>query len=227
MFPKVLEILKQRKPKTETLLELSRLDGIFVPDISKQVKKITEELKDVIYTPILSDKSYFKDTFIIEVSRGCMNRCAFCTASYLNLPYRYYDYEKIIETIDLGLKHTNKIALLGAQISAHPRFDDIMVYLRNKMDAGNDIELGISSLRTDAVTPELIQTLVKGGQKHSTIAIETASERLRKLINKNLTNEQIINAVNYAFEFDNNVLIEEYVKGMEYRFLVIDITCLS
>lgn len=200
VFPKVLEILKQRKPKTETMLELSRLDGIFVPDISKQVKKITEELKDVIYTPILSDKSYFKDTFIIEVSRGCMNRCAFCTASYLNLPYRYYDYEKIIETIDLGLKHTNKIALLGAQISAHPRFDDIMAYLRNKMDAGNDIELGISSLRTDAVTPELIQTLVKGGQKHSTIAIEAASERLRKLINKNLTNEQIINAVRVSRE---------------------------
>ena len=100
----------------------------------------------------------------------------------------------------MGLKHTNKIALLGAQISAHPEFDNIMKYLKNKMDSGIDIELGISSLRTDSVTPELVQTLVKGGQKTSTIAIEAASERLRKYINKNLKEEQILNAVKISRE---------------------------
>ncbi len=56
----------------------------------------------------------------------------FCTASYLNLPFRHYEYEKIIEAIELGLSQTNKIALLGAQISAHPDFNNIMKYLREK-----------------------------------------------------------------------------------------------
>ena len=69
-----------------------------------------------------------------------MNRCAFCTASYINLPFRNNDYDKIIEAIDLGLESTNKIALLGAQISAHPQFNEIMQYLRQKIENGENIE---------------------------------------------------------------------------------------
>lgn len=199
-FIEVLSILSQNLSKNETLEKLSTLEGIYVPNKSEKVKKITEKLETVIYTPILSDNSYFKDTFIIEVARGCMNRCAFCTASYINLPFRNYEYQKIIDAIELGLKNTNKIALLGAQISAHPEFENIMKYLKNKMDNGAEIELGISSLRTDSVTPELVQTLVKGGQKTSTIAIEAASERLRKFINKNLKEEQILNAIRISKE---------------------------
>lgn len=200
LIQKVVEILDKRLSKKDTLTVLASLKGVYVPTISVEVDKVTEELNTVIYTPVLSDKSYFKDTFIVEVSRGCMNRCAFCTASYLNLPFRYYEYEKIISAIELGLKYTNKIALLGAQISAHPDFNRIMKYLRDKIESGVDIELGISSLRTDSVTPELVQTLVLGGQKTSTIAIEAASESLRKFINKNLKEEQILNAVKVSRE---------------------------
>ena len=200
VFPKVIEILKRNLPKQNTLKNLSEIEGIYVPNISTEVKKITENLNSVIYTPVISDKSYFKNTFIIEVARGCMNRCAFCTASYLNLPFRNYEYEQIIDAIDLGLKHTNKIALLGAQISAHPDFNKIMDYLKQIIDKGRELEIGISSLRTDSITPELIQTLVAGGQKTSTIAIEAASERLRKFINKNLKEEQILNAVRISRE---------------------------
>ena len=198
IFDKILDTLKLKLPKSETLKMLSEFDGIYIP--SKTSVKATVSLNNVIYTPILSDKSYFKNTFITEVSRGCMNRCAFCTASYINLPFRHYEYEKIIQTIELGLKHTNKIALLGAQISAHPNFSNIMKYIKTKIDNGANIELGISSLRTDAVTPDLIKTLVAGGQKHSTIAIEAASERLRKFINKNLKEEQILDAIKISRE---------------------------
>ena len=197
-FTKVLEILRDNS-REEALDKLSKIDGIYISGMDR-AKKVTENLENVIYTPVLSENSYFKDTFVIEVARGCMNRCAFCTASYLNLPFRAYDYSKVIDAINLGLEHTNKIALLGAQISAHPEFDKIMSYLETKIDEGNEIELGISSLRTDSVTPELVRTLVKGGQRTSTIAIEAASERLRKFINKNITEEQIMNAVKVSRE---------------------------
>ncbi|MBE7710970.1 MAG: radical SAM protein [Cyanobacteria bacterium SIG31] len=201
VFLNVLKILSKKMSKKETLLELSTLDGVYVPNLSGKVIKNTVIFgENIIYTPIISDKSYFKDTFIIEVSRGCMNRCAFCTASYLNLPFRANSFDKIIEVIELGLQYTNKIALLGAQISAHPQFDDIIKYIEDKIDDGNDIELSISSLRTDSISPELIRTLVKSGQKTSTIAIEAASERLRKFINKNLNEEQILNAVKISRE---------------------------
>ena len=200
VFQEVLEVLKQNLLREEALNKLAKIDGVYVPYLSKTVKKRTEKLNNVIYTPIISEESYFKDTFIIEVARGCMNRCAFCTASYLNLPFRNYDYQKVIEAIELGLKYTNKIALLGAQLSAHPRFDDIMKYLRDKIESGIEIELGVSSLRADSVNAELVKTLVLGGQKTSTIAIEAANEKLRRFINKNLKDEQIFNAVKVARE---------------------------
>ena len=200
IFKEVLNILKQRCDKQNTLEKLSKIDGIYIPKMTAKIKKSTAKLDNVIYTPILSEKSYFKDTFIIELQRGCMNRCAFCTASYLNLPFRHYPYEQIIEAIESGLKHTNKIALLGAQISAHPDFEKIIKYLKDKMESGEKIELGISSLRAASITPELVQVLVLGGQKTSTIAIEAASERLRKFINKNLSNEQIFNAIKVCRE---------------------------
>ena len=199
VFEKVLEILKQGFNKKQTLNMLSEIEGIYIPGMQKS-QKATVKLDNIIFSSILSDKSYFKKTFIIELTRGCMNRCAFCTASYLNLPFRYYNYEKIIKTIEFGLKYTNKIALLGAQISAHPKFKNIMSYINNKIDCGLNIELGISSLRTDSITSETIKTLVKGGQKHSTIAIEAASERLRKVINKNLKEDQILNAIKISRE---------------------------
>lgn len=204
---KAIEMCKSLdgKPKSEVLERLAQLDGVYVPSLDKQiVKKVSCELSQCISTPILSEKSFFKNTYIIEIARGCANRCGFCLASYLNLPSRFVEYEKIIESIDLGLVHTNKIALLGALISAHPKFEEICDYIYNKVQEfqqnGSAIEMSVSSLRADAVEPNVVKTLVACGQKHSTIAIEAGSDRLRKVINKNLTQEQILKTVEVAQE---------------------------
>lgn len=186
--------------KHEFLKLISKLDGIYVPKISSRVKKVTEKLEQCIYTPIISDKSYFSNTFIIEVARGCANRCGFCIASYLNLPLRYLPIENILNAIDLGLKHTNKLALLGAQLSAHPQFEEICDYIYQKIQNGQEIEMSVSSLRVDSITPNILKTLTACGQKNVTLAVEAGSERLRKLINKNLTKEQIFKAAEIAKE---------------------------
>lgn len=190
--------------KRETLNLLSKIDGVYIPDKLNKVKKVNYNLSQCACTPIISSKSFFSDTFIIEVSRGCYNRCGFCLASYLNLPVRCVDYEEIINNIELGLKYTNKIALLGALISAHPRFDDICKYIYDKILNGQNIELSVSSLRTDAITSNVVKTLYAAGQKNATIAIEAASERLRKVINKNLTEQQIFDAVRIVRESGMN-----------------------
>ena len=186
--------------KEEFLNKLAKLDGIYVPNISKTVKKNTEKLSDCIYTPIISEKAFFPNTFIMEAARGCANRCGFCIASYLNLPLRCIPYEKILEVIDLGLSKTNKIALLGAQLSAHPKFNDICKYILEKIQNGMEIEMSVSSLRVDSITSDIMRTLVACGQKNVTLAVEAGSERLRKVINKNLTKQQILNAVKIAKE---------------------------
>lgn len=187
------------KSKKEILELLSKVDGIYVPSMKQEtVKKVTKKLTECIYTPIISSNAFFKNTFILEVERGCANRCAFCLASYMNLPIRFVEYEKIIETIELGLRYTNKIALLGAQITAHPRFNDICKYIDDRIKNGQKIEMSVSSLRVDSFVPEVVQTLVDAGQKNLTLAIEAGSERLRKVINKNLREEQIYNAIDVA-----------------------------
>ena len=207
---KVIEICKNNaaKGKDELLKLLSNVEGVYVPHYPQRVKKLTKKLSECIYTPILSENSFFKNTFILEMSRGCANRCGFCLASYLNLPLRCVPYDELIKTIDYGLKHTNKIALLGAQISAHPHFHDVCNYIYNKIKNGENIEMSVSSLRVDAITPDVVKTLVASGQNNSTLAIEAGSERLRRLINKNLNEEQICNAV--------KICKENGLKGLKF-----------
>ena len=214
---KVFDILKQNKDlsKEEKLKMLVQIEGIYVPKfteydkskgvVDRQTKKPvcvlkqTKKLDDCISSSILSNQSFFPLTFIIELSRGCSNMCASCLASYLNLPLRNVEYEKIIEKIDYALKYTKKLALLGAMIGSHPKFDEILDYIWEKnRNEKLQIQLQISSLRLDRLTEKNLKILSDLGQKNVTVAIEAASERLRKVINKNITEDQIIKAVELA-----------------------------
>ena len=201
---KAFRVLVEKKDETkeEKLKTLSEIEGIWVPKFGKEkpVKKMADELLEPVYTPILSDKSYFKDTFIIEIERGCPKTCNFCLASWLNLPVRYVPLEKILKAIDLGLQNTNKIALLGAYVAGHPQFIEILKYIREKNKI-SPVELTLSSLRADLADREVIETLVECGQRTVTIAVEAGSERLRRVINKDLTDEQILKTVENCRKF--------------------------
>lgn len=193
--------------KKEILKLLNDIEGVYVPSLPRaKVTKLTKRLSNCIYTPILSERAFFPNTFIMEVERGCANRCGFCLASYINLPIRFPSYEKIIETIDIGLSKTNRIALLGAQVTAHPKFLDILKYVEKRIDNGENIFMSISSLRVDSFKEDVIKILKKAGQKNLTLAIEGGSERLRRVVNKNITEEQILNAIDTAVKCGLNGL---------------------
>jgi len=214
----IMDCIKDNKslPRKELFQKLDALNTtVYIPSLTEynpithevtkngkkfEIKKNCVPLANCISTPILTEQSYFSNTYIIELVRGCPQRCGFCLASYLNLPVRFASYEQIIQAIDNGLKHTEKIAFLGALIAAHPRFDDIFKYIYDKIQSGTNIELSVSSLRADSISPQVVKTLVAAGQKHTTIAIEAGSDRLRKVINKNLTEEQILKTARIARE---------------------------
>lgn len=196
----IIETLKDNlgKTKKEKLELLAKIDGVYVPKLKEKVHKVhkaASSLSCCTATPILSENSFFANTFIIEVERGCPQSCGFCLTSYINKPVRFCPYEEIIDKIELGLKHTNKLALLGALICAHPRIDDICQYIIDKVDSGMELEVTVSSLRADYVSDKTLEMLHKCGQRTATIAIEAGSERLRKVINKHLNKDDILNIV--------------------------------
>ena len=196
----IYECLMNNKNKTkeERLKLLSEIEGVYVPSLKDEnykVKKVTSCVHPCVSTPILTEQSFFSNTFIIEVERGCPQNCAFCLTSVLNTPVRFYPYEDIIEQIEIGLKYTNKLALLGALICSHPRIDDICQYIIDKVDSGMQLEVTVSSLRADYVSDTVLEMLHKCGQKTATIAIEAGSDRLRKVINKHLSKDDILGIV--------------------------------
>lgn len=203
--------INKGKSKKEILKELSKIKGVYVPSLTffdeekgmqtldgkpYIVEKSTDKLKDIcVTTPILTENSFFKNTFIIEVARGCTQRCGFCNTAHINSPYRFCDYDLIVKKIDMALKYTHKIAFLGAAVAAHPKIEELCKYILKKREEYPDIELSVSSLRADSVSEIIATTLVQCGQKHATVALEAGSERLRKVINKNLSNETFKNTV--------------------------------
>ncbi len=196
----VIEILKENKniTKKEKLELLSTIEGIYIPSRKTkdyEVKKAHYNLNECTTTPILTQDSFFPNTYIIEVERGCPQSCGFCLTSFINSPVRFCPYKEIIKNIDYAIKHTNKIALLGALICAHPQIDDICQYIIDKVDSGIQLEVSVSSLRADYVSDKTLEMLHKCGQKTATIAIEAGSERLRRVINKHLTKEDIMTIV--------------------------------
>ena len=152
-----------------------------------------------VFTPIITENTMFSNNCLIELYRGCPNRCAFCLSSYLNLPPRYPSFEEIKDIIDMALANTNKIGLLGALVSAHPKFDQICDYILEKKKE-KDFEVSISSLRADRLSAKTVKMLTECHQRSSTIAMEAGSQRLRQFINKNLSDDQIAASIKTAAE---------------------------
>jgi radical SAM superfamily enzyme YgiQ (UPF0313 family) len=180
-------------------------------------RRIVVDMTDhVATTPILTDKSVYSSTYLVEVMRGCAHRCRFCLASYSTLPARGAGADPIISKLEEGLRHSRKIGLLGALISDHPQFDEICDYLHHQMDRlegqGDSLTISSSSLRADTLSVPIAKTFKRGKQRQLTIAVESGSERLRRRINKNLKHDQILKAA--------GVVAEAGMKGLKIYGMV-------
>lgn len=157
-------------------------------------RSLAPDTPDVAFSPILTPQAYFSNVFLVEVMRGCAHRCRFCMASYTTLPARASPTGGLMRAIETGLRHTPKIGLLGALIADHPDFAELCAFLNHQMDAHDGLTLSAASLRADTLSEAIVRTFVRGGQRQLTIAIETGSARLRRRINKHLSEEAIFQA---------------------------------
>ena len=163
------------------------------PEAPDRVLKCTVQKLDAAAaaTAILTPHTEFKDRYLVEITRGCGRHCRFCMAGYLYLPPRNLGIVAATEQAHRADDLSGRIGLVGAAISDYPPISELCTAIE-----GN---LSISSLRADSVSESLIERLAKSGHKTIAVAPEAGSERLRKVINKGITEEDILRAAGLIF----------------------------
>src|SRR2546425_1397873 len=156
---------------------------------------------------VLTRESVFGDMYLVEASRGCEWGCRFCAAGFMYRPVRYRSPDKLLDTASRGLAERNVIGLVGAEMASVPGVAQLATSIA---DAGG--RLSPSSLKADCISPELARALSRNGNHSVTIAPEAGSERMRKVINKNLTEPEILEAA--------SMLVGEGVSNLKLYFMI-------
>jgi radical SAM superfamily enzyme YgiQ (UPF0313 family) len=161
-------------------------------DLPAFVSKQTYRSNTLSASTVVTKQAAWENIYMVEVVRSCPEMCRFCLASYLTLPFRTASLESLIPAIEKGLKVTDRLGLLGASVTQHPEFESLLDYLFQPQF--EQIRLSIASVRTNTVTEKLAKILSQRDTKSITIAVESGSDHLREIINKKLTNNEIIQA---------------------------------
>jgi radical SAM superfamily enzyme YgiQ (UPF0313 family) len=207
-------------PRAERLRALARLPGVYVPGLYAPryssdgqllaVEPITAGIPATIgkqtwrgntlsHSTVITPEAAWPSIHMVEVVRSCPELCRFCLASYLTLPFRTASLDDgLIPAVETGLAATQRLGLLGASVTQHPQFADLLHWL--DQDRFEGTRVSVSSVRAATVTPELGRILAKRGSQSLTIAIESGSERMREVVNKKLSTDEIYAAARYARE---------------------------
>jgi len=183
-----------------TIDAFSPREGTGAPPVVRKAALKTTDAVDPPATTIFTPDTEFGSRLLIEVVRGCANLCRFCWAGYNYLPVRAFPKERILQHAAAARPHSSRIGLVSIALCDHPDIEEILSRL---------VEMGYSispaSLRLDDLTPTILRLLRESGERTVTIAPETGSDRLRRVINKTITNDEIIAAADLIFEngFEN------------------------
>jgi radical SAM superfamily enzyme YgiQ (UPF0313 family) len=185
---------------------------VSAPGAPASVKKAalrTTEAVDPPATGIFTPDTEFGSRFLIEVVRGCANLCRFCWAGYNYLPVRPFPADRILELAASARACSSKVGLVSIALCDHPDIERILTRLS---------EMGYSispaSLRLDDLTEPIVRILRESGERTITIAPETGSDRLRRVINKTVTNDEILDRAELIFSRGIESLKLYYMIGL-------------
>jgi radical SAM superfamily enzyme YgiQ (UPF0313 family) len=161
---------------------------------------------------ILTPHTEMSMKYMVEISRGCPCMCRFCWAGYNYLPVRGFTRSQLTARAREVRRTTRKIGLVSTAVCDHPEIDGIVDDL-----AALDFEVSVASLRLDDLTPQFVLKLAETGVQGLTLAPECGSDRMRRILNKQFTNAEILDKATWIFENGVANLKLYYMVGLPFE----------
>ncbi|PWT84801.1 MAG: radical SAM protein [Blastocatellia bacterium] len=190
-----------------TLSGFDARDGCPTP-VRKAALKTTEAV-DPPATSIFTPDTEFGSRFLVEVVRGCANLCRFCWAGYNYLPVRAFPSDRIVDLARRARPYAARTGLVSIALCDHPDIERILAQLHEM-----NYSISPASLRLDDLTEGIVRLLRDSGERTITIAPETGSDRLRRVINKTITNDEILDRAEVIFAAGIESLKLYYMIGL-------------
>jgi radical SAM superfamily enzyme YgiQ (UPF0313 family) len=219
LVPALVDVLGSTSNRGEALRALAARTGFYIPsfydvryesdgtiadfvpkkgtDAPGTVRKAalrTTEAAEPPATSIFTPDTEFGSRLLVEVVRGCANLCRFCWAGYNYLPVRAFPTASILARAKAARPYANRVGLVSIALCDHPDIEEILRQL-----VAMDYSISPASLRLDDLTEPIVRLLRASGERTLTIAPETGSDRLRRVINKTVTNDEILEKTELIF----------------------------
>jgi len=213
ILPAMLPVLSQNigSRRYELLQALSSLPGVYVPQLhdgTPVVRQWAQNLDDFpVHSVVLTPDTELGDLYLIEVERGCRWGCRFCLVSNAFNPVRFRSLESLTAQAELGLQYRKRLGLVGPAVSNHPHFEEFISRLK-QMGAG----ISISSQRIKPLSAVALEEMARGGARTITLAPEAGSQRLRQVIKKGISEDDILRAM--------QIVARQNIKQLRLYFMI-------
>ena len=232
------EMKKAGATKTEYLRKAAQIGGVYVPrfysfkykeDGTVEKLIVSDGAPEVIHKRIIKDfdKVYYPKNFVVpfteivqdrasvEVLRGCIRGCRFCQAGFIYRPFREKHTDTVCEEVKCLCENTgyDEVSLASLSTSDHSEIDPMLTKLLD-YTVSERINLSLPSLRVDNFSESLLEKIKKVRKSGLTFAAEGGTQRLRNVINKNVSEEEIMNTCRIAFEGGYSAVKLYFMMGL-------------